>query len=401
MITKEVKKHCLESAFLKFLFQDPFFACFLQEINVSYNYFAPTAYIAWKKEKDEFELGLNPDYFCSFELDQRVAILFHEVLHFMHKHLVRFKFEGISEEERKLQNIAMDMAINQYITNKPEGWVDVKDYKYYNKANKVTEAFPLNKPAEVYLELLKDPKNKKLNQGVLEKYMPNDEHIWEELSEEQKKKMLEESQKVLNRTLEKSSTSFSNLPDYLKDLFQHLEGEIAKLDYKTILRQAIKRTLAVSDRSYTWKRPSKRYGVYSPGTETGKLPSLEFLTDTSGSISHAELNQAWGCLSGFLKACGKKCRLSLWHTEMYHTQPIKLRQEVDASVLQSGGTLVASALAQIKKTNPNLAIIFTDGYFEQCEYKGNTEIIWLISKGGSKEHPMKHVGKTIPLESLL
>src|SRR5271165_1594024 len=105
------KKNALESALYKFFRTDPFYASFLQEVSIRYTESIPTACMAYDKEKNEFSMHLNPKFFCSFELPQRVALLFHETLHFMNQHLFRFSFDNISQEDAKLQQLAMDMAI--------------------------------------------------------------------------------------------------------------------------------------------------------------------------------------------------------------------------------------------------------------------------------------------------
>src|SRR6266700_3200382 len=236
--------------------------------------------------------------------------------------------------------------------------------------------------------------NKEKNQG-------NDEHMWGDLSEDEKERMLTEAKKIVERTIEKSSTTHSQIPDSIKDLLQNIDCEIQKLDYKGILKRIIKKSLSCADRKNTWNRPSKRYGVYSPGTEVGKLPFCMFLNDSSGSISVKEQNEYLQIMAGFLKVGGKKCTLAFWHTNLYHKQPYKLHQEIDPNVMQSGGTDVTAPMLEIQKTKPNLAIILTDGYYDATDVKVTSEVLFIISKGGNKEHPMRHVGTTIMLENLM
>ncbi len=394
------KRTALESALYAFYQSDPFYANFLHEISIKYREDLPFAgAMCYDRATNEFQMMLNPQIFCEFDLKTRVALLFHETLHFMNQHLFRFSFENVSEQVRTLQNIAMDMSINQYIPNAPDNWVHVKDFKQV--VNGKETPFPEKKPAEIYLELLEKPENQEANKKKLEGFMPTDSHDWDSLSEEEKQRMLSEARKLLQRTVEKTNTGHSNVPDSIKDLLQHLDSEIKKLDYKGILRRVIKKTLSVSDRTHTWNRPSKRYGVYSKGTEIGKLPNCYMLADSSGSISHREMNEFLAVISGFLKVGGKKCMFGLWHTSLYHKQKYKLHQEIAQSVIESGGTDVRAPMLEIQKSNPNLAIILTDGYYEKVDVPVKSEILWVISKGGQVNHPMAHIGNTISLEHLL
>jgi predicted metal-dependent peptidase len=68
--------------------------------------------------------------------------------------------------------------------------------------------------------------------------------------------------------------------------------------------------------------------------------------------------------------------------------------------IQAGGTDPLPTLELIKKTCPDLSIILTDGYYNGSQIKLSSDVIWIISEGGNKEHEYKHLGKTIPLEGL-
>src|SRR6266700_4349565 len=199
------KKNALESSLYEFFRTDPFYASFLQEIAIQYNEQIPTAAMTYNKEKNEFKMLLNPNFFTSLELQQRVAILHHETLHFMNQHLFRFFQEGLSEDEEKKQMIATDLAINQYINNLPSGGAELKMFK--QMVNGKVEPFPEKKPADVYLELLKDEKNQEVNKDALGKFQGTDEHMWGDLSEDEKERMLTEAKKIVERTIEKSSTT--------------------------------------------------------------------------------------------------------------------------------------------------------------------------------------------------
>lgn len=424
VVTQQRKKECLESALFELGLDSPFYASMLQELNISYNMMVPTAGIYYDKKREEFNIALNPYYFTSLEKKERAAILFHEILHFSHKHLLRAPKE-LTQDQQKLHNIAMDMAINQMIKNLPEGAVRVKDFKFKD-TNGNTHPYPVFRTYEEYHQLLEmDVEQQKdgddgdqgegnkfgkmrikagsPNKDVLEGYAPMDSHdLWEGMTEEEKQDMMKEMAKVVQRTVEKSSYGHTIVPDNIKDLLEELNNRIKGIDYKRILKEAIKKTVAVQDRKPTWKRPNKRYGVYAPGTKTGDLPHVTILIDSSGSISYNELDEGLKLVDGFLKVGAKKCTLGFWHTEMYHTEKFKYKQGLVKDNLQSGGTDINCVMEYIEKTKPDLTIVFTDGCYSQSPLtaKGN-QIIWIITSGGDENHPQKHVGKTLKLENLL
>ena len=140
-LTSEDKKRNLESTLYQFSKEMPFFAAFMQEINISHDEQLPTAAIGYDKKQNEFRVMINPYFFADKTPEQRVAILYHEVLHFTHGHLIRMGLttadtEKMTSEEKtefrnemQIKNIAADMAINQYIRNLPEGCITVETFK--------------------------------------------------------------------------------------------------------------------------------------------------------------------------------------------------------------------------------------------------------------------------------
>jgi predicted metal-dependent peptidase len=429
-ITQEERKNAIQSALFHFTSRSPFMGTMLTEMSIKYTNIVPTAAITYNSKLDNFEILLNDQFFCGLELNQRIAILLHEVLHFTNQHLFRLPFITKDNEERKLYNIAGDMAINQYIQDLPPGCINVDDWK-----DKSGQPFPKYKTMEEYYLLMRDGSKKKKQNGKcqpgegepqdgqgegqsgqnpgqyenvgksnagdnLNKFSTIDEHLWDQLSEEQKEQMLNEAKKMIKRTIEKTSFGHSVVPDTIKDLLEEIEVQIGKMNYKAILRAVIKKTVSCVDRDHTWNRPNKRYGVYAPGSTNGKLPKLLIPIDTSGSISLQEMNTFVGIMDKFLQVGNRSCELALWHTEVYHKQKYKLGQKIQSEDLQSGGTDIEPVLEYIKKATPDLSIILTDGYYDSSHVKPSSEVIFIISKGGNKDHPLKHLGKTIPLDAL-
>lgn len=396
VISEIDKKNALESSLYYFTNAQPFVGGMLQELTMKYSSQVPTAGITFDKKSSEFLVYLNPNFFCGLSVKERVAVLHHEILHFTNKHLFRLPFLDVKDDQKRIYNIAGDMSINQYIPDLPFGCVDVKDWKC--KVNGKVEPFPILRSMEEYYELIKN--NPDENKDQMDKYKQFDVHDWEGMDEETKQKMLDEAKKLIKRTIEKTSYDHSRVPEGIRDLLQELEVLAAGLNYKQILKNAIKRTVSSVERASTWKRPNRRYGVMSPGSITGNLPHLYFANDSSGSISVSEQNMYLRIMDEFLAVGSRKCTLAFWHTNMYYKKPYKKGQEIKEDVLESGGTDVGCVLRDIKESKPDLALILTDGYYDKADIEINSEVIFIISKGGNKDHPMKHVGKTILLDSL-
>lgn len=398
-----LKKEYIERSIYEISMSNSFYSGLLQELNIRYSNKFPTACLTYDKKEDQFVIDINFDFFHSFQQINRTAILFHEILHFSHQHIFRFMAFEKPDTDRLLMNIAADMSINQFIKGLPEDSIDVNKYKLSNG-----NPFPLFQTMEKYYDLL--TKNKDANEEELSKYGagsgkegqngPTDHHQWDELSEDEKQRMLKEAKKVLVRTIEKTSNSHSLVPDTIKDLLEKIDLNISSLNYKKILQETVKKTLCVADRKATWNRPNKRYGVYAPGSTVGNLPKIGIYIDTSGSISYTELNQFLQVLDGFLKVGAKQCELGLWNTELYFTTKYRRASEFQENWIQSGGTDIKDTLKHIEKQNVDLSIILTDGYFDAAKTKCKN-LLWVISENGSIEHPMKKIGKTILLKGII
>lgn len=80
----------------------------------------PTAAVYWNDKKLRFGMMYDKELFAWLTADQQKAIFTHEFLHIIFGHLTtRGAQKGASEEERKIWNIAMDLAINSYVNNLP------------------------------------------------------------------------------------------------------------------------------------------------------------------------------------------------------------------------------------------------------------------------------------------
>lgn len=395
--------------------ENHFLGSLLQELTITLGEMVPTAGLSFDKKSGKFVVYINPEYFRTLNLQQRIAMLIHELMHFTNGHLFRFEKIG-DEKQHTLKNIAADMAINQFIPNLPEGVVKVQDW--YQKDGSL---FPHFKPMEVYFELLQETTNKPQNDGEekdskgdkegrgrkgpaanygrFKDYKPFDSHDWEQLSEEEKQRVLQEAKTVVERTVDKMYNDHSLVPDSIKSMMKLVEDAIEKLNYKNLLKYAIKKTLNAQDRSSSWNRKNKRYGSYAPGTAPDKVPFLHMYIDTSGSVSSRELEQFFQVIDGFLGAGSKRCMIGQWHTQLVSFKKYKMGQEI--TVDESGGTDPQCVIDHIHKTNPDLSIILTDGCYDTVRAKGDEKIIWVITKEGQGEHPNKHIGRTIKLGEII
>lgn len=434
-VSVEERKQCLATAIFHCSKSYAFIGSILQCLNMTYSHQLPTAGIMFNTDAKRWELLINPYFFCKrLNPQQREAVFIHEISHITHKHPIRVPFLKISARKRQLMNIAADMAINQYIKNLPNGCqscpppeakqpctnptcpgkcIMVEDYYDIDAKTGTRIPWPRNLTMEAYYEKLltkfEDPDDDGdgdaegnagggANTGDLPETI--DEHMWDGAGEE--KEMLDATEELVKRAMVKNRISYDELPGHIKELLDEIKARRAELNYKALIMSAIKKHASGHNRKHTWTRKSKRFGTKAPGTRIGDLPKLRLYLDTSGSISVEELNEFLEIVDQFLKVGSRKCDISFFHTENYGHTKYKLGQKIDRSDIQSGGTELTPVMRDIVASRADLNIVITDGYYgdvaiEQEMKRGQQvpQCLWIISKAGQEEHPLKRFGDTV------
>jgi len=431
-VSAEEQKQCLQTAIFQTTKTNPFMGSVLQCMNMTYSHMIPTAGVMFNAELKRWDLLINPYFFCrKLNEGHRKAVLLHELYHITHKHPLRVPFMKLSSHKRQLMNVAMDMAINQFIKDLPDGCpqcpprqpgsfasqpcenpdccgsgINIKDFFDTDKNGKVTQ-WDARQPAEHYYEKLmerfqdpdpEDQQGKKgnagggANTGDLPK--TTDVHHWDGSGEE--KDMLEATEDLVKRAMVKCKFSHDELPGHIKELLDHIKARRAELDYKRLILQAMKSSLPANFRVKSWTRKSKRYGSIAPGNKNGEEPKLDNFIDTSGSISIEEANNFLDIVDEFLRVGARKCTLNMFHTSNYYREDYKRGQRIKREDIQSGGTCLEDSFRVIAKSRPDLAIILTDGYYSHVDTKklvGSNgrfpNTVFIISKDGTTDHPFK------------
>lgn len=419
----------------------PFMGSVLQCLNISFSHVIPTAGIMFNTDAKRWDMLINPFFFCrKLNAQNRKAVLLHELSHITHKHPFRVPFLQISPRKRMLMNIAADMAINQFIQGLPVGCpqcppvdqmkpcpnemcpgrcIDVKDY--YDVDEKTHKKMPwqVNQTMEFYYEKLltkfEDPDDEEDGEdsgdgagnaggGASSKDLPKtlDEHMWDAAGDE--KDMLDATEDLIKRAMVKSKFDYDDLPAHVREMLEDIKARKAELNYKSLIMSAMKKHAAGHNRKNTWTRRSKRFGNKAPGTKVGDLPKLFNYIDTSGSISVEEANEFLDIVDQFLKVGSRKCKLGMFHTDLYYSEEYKIGKRIDRNEIQNGGTDLASTMQHILKNRPDLSVILTDGYYgnvevEQWMKPGERfpQCLFIISKNGTEEHPLQRLGQTVKI----
>jgi predicted metal-dependent peptidase len=432
-VAPEEKTQCLATGLYETSKMNPFLGSVLQCMNISYSHIIPTAGVMFNTDAKRWDMLINPFFFCKkLDQPQRVAVLIHEISHITHKHPLRVPFLKISARKRMIMNVAADMAINQYIKNIPKGCsqcpppetqlpcpnklcpgrcIDVNDFKDVDEKTSKELPWPKNQTMEHYYERLikrfedpdeNDGEGDNAGGGANSGDIPQtiDEHMWDGASEE--KDMLDATEELVKRAMVKSRLSYDDLPGHIKELLDDLKARRAELNYKALIMRALKKHASGHNRKHTWSRKSRRFGNNAPGTKVGDLPKLYNFLDTSGSISIEELNDFLEIVDQFLRVGARKCKIGLFHTELYKSEDYKLGRKIDRSEVQSGGTDLTPVMQEILRRKPDLSVVITDGCYgdvrvEEWMRPGEKfpQTLFIISEGGTEDHPLKRLGETI------
>lgn len=104
----------LSRAIIKLMLDEPFYAHFLGQVSRIITDEVPTAAVGIRN--GTICLFVNPDFFLNslISIEERIAILKHEVLHLVFYHLYRFIGEK-TDNNALINNLAADLVVNQYV----------------------------------------------------------------------------------------------------------------------------------------------------------------------------------------------------------------------------------------------------------------------------------------------
>lgn len=350
----------------------------------------PTAGVGVDIKLNCLKLLVNSDFFMEKLKDdtERKAVFVHEMYHVLFCHIYMYSSIRQNRKDMKRLNYAMDIVINQLIRGLPKWALKPEHFKDKNGV-----VFPPHLSTEEYYDMLEDSTYDNPDAG--EGPQTLDEHHWEEVSQEELDALKDAVRRAANNYEKKYSTLPSIASDFLQRISQHKDGR----DKKRILNLALKKSLPAYDVVQTWSRQNRRYGNQARGNTDNKQPTISFYGDTSGSISSEELNSFLDEQESFFKIGVRKATLKLWHTSLYYRQDVKKNKKLDNSKVESGGTDIQCVFDDIKATQPELAIIMTDGHYGMPNITkkdlGKTRVVFLIKEGiGTKDHPTKDLGPT-------
>ncbi|ONN27554.1 hypothetical protein XJ44_03255 [Thermosipho affectus] len=305
------------------------------------------------------------------------AIILHELMHIINQH---FRIKPRNKREKKIWDLAMDAAINQYIPELDARGVplNVLIEEGHGVDNEVIFAAPpaflIDKTAEEYFEWMMKEFEKKGDFDI--EALPDsiDDHDFQsEIPVEM----------IIEITKDKVGKAFNMFGKKLDSgLKQNIDVILQKstLNWETILRRFSNASIK-GDKYMTPLRPNRRYDD-QPGWRYEYKSKLAVILDTSASIIEEEMNQF---LTEIEKIAKQDSQLILIQVDKSVTMVTEYKSGnwKDLEIYGGGETNLQPAvdLAQ-SKVGVEGIIIFTDGHVDVPVVK--RRVLFVLS---SKHNP--------------
>ena len=391
-------------------------------------------------------LMVNEDFFLK-ELkssSERTAVLKHEVLHLVFRHLFRDKIK----EDAELFNIAADIVVNQYIGSwkLPDSAVTLKTFpdlnlkseqhlEYYydilfklNKANQQASANDKgkmdkgqqgnnaseNKSSSGSKEHPMNemhPKSAKALSDIYGNQRHSDHSRWIIKDGGQGKTAdgnaiseniisgLEQTlgKQILDAAARTPSKHYGSIPGALLTQIELIKESMKpKVDWKRILKifsSSSGRTVIY----HTMKRISKRYGT-RPGIRIKQYKKLAVIIDTSGSIEEKILAQFFKEIDTIYRN-GAEVHIIECDAAIGNAYPYKKNAPI--KITGGGGTNYDPAFEYInknKKLQIDACVYLTDGCAPEPTIKPRCPLLYVITPEGNKGEHL-HFGRAIQMKA--
>jgi len=282
----------------RLLMREPFFAALSRRIDKIASTAIPTAGVRVNPDSAQFEMLYNPEFFGQLSDEHKQGILKHEFYHLIFEHVTSRKpADGL----KRIDNIAMDLAINCHIANElpseanPGPTIGKEPMQACIPGEGMFKDLPSFKSYEWYLEALKkmqEDQEESDGEGSGDPFGDADslddhdgfgevDGTTQEIANERMKEAIKKAAEEAEKSRNWGSVSSSMRQDIL-DRIQ------TKIDWRKVLRYFVK-TSQRADKRSTPRRLNKRYPRVHPGKRVRRQAKIAISIDQSGSVDDAML----------------------------------------------------------------------------------------------------------------
>jgi len=346
-------------------------------------------------QNGRFFIRVSETFFKGLEPKERVAVLKHEIAHFVNKH-----FSRRNGKHAEIWNIACDIAINQTLVNLP------------SKCATLPKEWPVQDAAEVYYDMLVQTQNKQCSkcggtgntqnsnqnkpcpqcQGSGNNQMPGqfDEIIDSPTCETSDAESMADD--IIRETIKErinAGESIERLRGLHAGALEEFIDDLTKppmIDWKHALTR-FAASLADAETRRSLKRPDRR--ELAPwGKKREYLPSLVVCVDTSGSVSDEMLAKFFSQIH-LLRNMLSEVEVVIADAAVHEhfTYKTGLENKLRSAAIGRGGTDFEPAVKYINKNLSHCdgAIYLTDGWCSVPTTKCKIPIIWVVTENETYE----------------
>lgn len=365
----------LEKAIKTLLVKEPFYGLMLLGLDRSFSNKISTACVC--VEGINYKLLINEEFWNKHDDEFQVQLLMHELGHLLYNHL--FLSKSFANKDR--YNIASDCEINCDLPKLQEegvcpakyGLEDHMGSKYYY------ENLPLPEDGSGHGK----PQDGSSGDGDNNDPKTIDDHsTWKEIegmSDAEKKLVQNQFDALAKNVAEQIMKQAGKIPgqfsDYINGLFE-IKKEV--FNWKSYFSKIVG-NLITSELRLTRMRPSRRFED-SRGVKFVKKPSILIGVDTSGSVDDQNILDFFSEIHHVWKS-GVKVTVAEVDTKIQHISEYK--GNFDRHIHGRGGTMFKDLYKYYldNKKDYSAMIVFTDGYVDIADLKGQN-VVWVITPDG-------------------
>lgn len=379
----EDKRKVYEDTILQMLVQDSqysqtymFYGYLLAQCQLVIDESIPTAGVHFWR--DHYVLTINPDFFNSLPLVERMGILCHECMHIMNNHVARKELR-----DHQKFNYAADCAINQSIDRDhlPKGCI------YPDNFPTKLKDVPTMKTAEQYYDIMDiDPDEDDQNgQGNGIGKVLDDHNQWDK-SEGDADLVNDITKEMLDKSIAQTTKSRGNVPAEAGTALE-LFSRKSEVDWRKVLRNVVgnkktnsRRTIMRADRRLPTREDLR-------GKTKDRIFELAVVSDVSGSVSDKALLELLAEVRHICEMA--RTSVTLVQVDTTPSEPEELKASTKIIKRKAcGGTFLSPAIQKLKDAGKKFdaLVVTTDGYLDSQDVADfealRKKVIWLIEKDG-------------------
>ena len=288
----------------RLLMNEPFFAALSRRIEKTRSTSIPTAGVRVNPSSAQFELMYNPEFMGALSDKHQLGVLKHEFYHIIFEHVTGRKPPG---GLKRLDNIAMDLAINSHIANELPNENDPGPVIGKGEPMKACipgqgpfAQYPLNQTYEWYKARLEQDQEESEKGGGgkgeageggdpfgdADSFDSHDDFgDTEGTAGDIAKERLRDAVKKAAEEAEKARNWGTMTSDMRKQI---LDSITTKIDWRKVLRYFVK-TSQRADKRSTPRRLNKRFPKIHPGKRVRRQARIAVSIDQSGSVDDGML----------------------------------------------------------------------------------------------------------------